>query len=138
MSKRVIVVGLGRFGSALAQSLTQHGCQVIAVDADMACVDAIKDGVGYALQLDGGDPLALRSVDAHTCSLAVVAIGENFEGAALSVAAMREIGVQQIVARALTPRHGRILQAIGATRILELEAEMGRTLGQQFAASLPG
>jgi trk system potassium uptake protein TrkA len=137
MAKRVLVIGLGRFGAAVAHTLAQEGCDVIAVDTSMSCVDAIKDRVTYALELDGSDPIALRSIDVHTCSVAVVAIGENFEATALSVAALKEVGVPLIVARAPTPRHARILEAVGAHRVVELEAEMGRALGHHVAVSDP-
>lgn len=133
MARRVLVVGLGRFGAALAESLTQAGCEVIAVDNDMAHIDAIKNKVAYALELDATDPNALRSVDAHTCHAAVVAVGENFEGAVLTVAALRELGVVNIIARAITTRHGRILSAAGASRVVEIELEMGRALGRELA-----
>ncbi len=133
MAKRILVVGLGRFGSALAESLSQHGCEVMAVDTNMACVEAIKDRVTWAMQLDAGDPIALRSIDAQTCAVAVVAIGEAFEPSALAVAALKEVGVPMIVARATTPRHARILQGVGAHRVVELEAEMGRAVGRNLA-----
>ena len=133
MAKRILVVGLGRFGSALAESLQQHGCEVMAVDINMDCVDAIKNKVTWAMQLDAGDPIALRSIDAQTCTAAVVAIGEAFEPTALAVAALKEVGVPLIVARATTPRHARILQGVGAHRVVELEAEMGRAVGRNLA-----
>lgn len=133
MGKRILVIGLGRFGSALAEQLSQQGCEVVAVDNDMSHVDAIKHKVTYALELDATDPQALRSVDPHTCAVAIVAVGENFEGAVLSVAALRELGVQHVVARAITPRHGRILLAAGANRVIEIESEMGRALGRELA-----
>src|SRR5690242_20724109 len=99
MAKRILVIGLGRFGAAVAQSLAQHGCEVVAIDTNMDHVDAIKNKVTYALELDASDPTALRAIDPHTCGVAIVAIGENFEGAVLSVAALRELGVQMVVAR---------------------------------------
>lgn len=133
MARRVLVIGLGRFGSALAESLAQAGCEVIAVDNDMNHIDAIKNKVAYALELDATDPNALRSVDAQTCYAAVVAVGENFEGAVLTVAALRELGLTNIIARAITTRHGRILMAAGASRIVEIEQEMGRALGRELA-----
>lgn len=133
MAKRILVVGLGRFGSALAESLQQHGCEVMAVDTNMTCVDAIKNKVTWAMQLDAGDPIALRSIDAQTCAAAIVAIGEAFEPSALAVAALKEVGVPLIVARATTPRHARILQGVGAHRVVELEAEMGRAVGRNLA-----
>jgi trk system potassium uptake protein TrkA len=106
MARRVLVIGLGRFGSSLAESLAQSGCEVIAVDNDMSHIDAIKQKVAYALELDATDPNALRSVDAHTCHAAVVAV---------------------------TTRHGRILLAAGASRVVEIESEMGRALGRELA-----
>ena len=133
MARRILVIGLGRFGSALAESLAREGCEVVAIDNDMSHVDAIKAKVTYALELDATDPMALRSIDPHTAAVAIVAVGENFEGAVLSVAALRELGVQQIVARAITPRHGRILLAAGANRVIEIESEMGRALGRELA-----
>ncbi|MFO0633598.1 MAG: TrkA family potassium uptake protein [Nannocystaceae bacterium] len=133
MAKRILVIGLGRFGAAVAESLAQHGCEVVAVDNDMNHIDAIKSKVTYALELDATDPAALRAVDPHNCHAAVVAVGENFEGAVLTVAALRELGVQLVIARAITPRHGRILMAAGANRVIEIEAEMGRALGRELA-----
>jgi trk system potassium uptake protein TrkA len=133
MTRRILVVGLGRFGSALAESLTHAGCEVVAIDNDMTHIEEIKNKVAYALELDATDPVALRSIDAHTCQAAVVAIGENFEGAVLAVAALRELGVQHIIARAISHRHGRILTAAGANRVVEIEWEMGRALGRELS-----
>lgn len=134
MNKRVIVVGLGRFGSALAESLGDHGWEVIAVDAVMDPVDAVKQRVAFAVQLDATDPRALRSIDCHTCTTGIIAIGENFEAAVLCVNALREAGVAHVVARARTERQARILTAVGASEVIEIEAEMGRTLGRRLVA----
>jgi trk system potassium uptake protein TrkA len=137
-SQRVLVIGLGRFGSALADSLTQNGCEVMAADLDMDNVDAIKHKVAHAIQLDGSDPEALRSIDIAKFSAVVVAIGESFEASALIVAAARETGARMVIARALTPRHARILHAAGAARVIELEAEMGDMLGRELARQKVG
>jgi trk system potassium uptake protein TrkA len=133
MARRILVIGLGRFGSALAEALAHAGCEVVAVDNDMNHIDAIKNKVAYALELDATDVGALRTIDPQTCHAAVVAVGENFEGAVLTVAALRELGVQHIIARAITNRHGRILTAAGASRVVEIEWEMGRALGRELA-----
>ncbi|MBK6920033.1 MAG: TrkA family potassium uptake protein [Deltaproteobacteria bacterium] len=133
MAKRILVIGLGRFGAAVAEALAQHGCEVVAADNDMNHIDAIKNRVTYALELDATDVNALRSIDPTSCHAAVVAVGEHFENAVLTVAALREVGVQTIIARAISPRHGRILMAAGANRVIEIEAEMGRALGRELA-----
>lgn len=133
MAQRILVIGLGRFGTALAESLAQQGCEVVAVDSEMDSVDAIKNKVTYALELDSSDPSALRAIEPQNCNAAVVAIGENFEAAVLSVAALKDLGVRNIIARATSARHARIFLAAGAHRVIELESEMGRALGRELA-----
>lgn len=133
MSERILVVGLGRFGSALALGLAERGCDVVAVDVNMELVEAVKDRVGYAMQLDATDPLALRSIDASSCSAAVVAMGEQFESKVLSVAALKECGIPRVIARSRDATQSRILKAIGATEVIEVESDVGRRLAQQLA-----
>lgn len=135
---RYLIIGLGRFGAALAESLAEQGAEVIAVDRDMAMVDAVKQKVAYALELDASDPQALLSVDPLKCKAAIVAIGENFEATVLTLAALKEVGVRDIVARSRSARESRILQAVGATEVIELEAEMGRTFGRRLAGRRDG
>ncbi|MEZ4449372.1 MAG: NAD-binding protein [Nannocystaceae bacterium] len=137
MSDRYLVIGLGRFGMAVAVALTDAGAEVIALDSDMNLVEAIKNRVAYAIQLDAADPQALRSVDAHSCKSVIVAIGENFEAAVLCVAALKEIGVGHVIARAISQRQARILNAVGASEVIEIEAEMGKTLGKRLISGTP-
>lgn len=134
MATRYLIVGLGRFGGALVDTLVKERAEVVAVDEDMAAVAALKDRVSYAVQLDATDPDALRSIDGDTCGVAIVTIGEDFEASVLTVAALKEVGVERIIARARGARHARILVAAGATEVVELEAEMGRRLGRQLVS----
>jgi trk system potassium uptake protein TrkA len=135
---RYLIIGLGRFGAALAESLAEQGAEVIAVDRDMAMVDAVKSKVAYAIELDATDPQALLSVDPLKCRAAIVAIGENFEATVLTLAALKEVGVRDIIARSRSARESRILQAVGATEIIELEYEMGRTFGKRLTGRADG
>jgi trk system potassium uptake protein TrkA len=132
-SQRYLVIGLGRFGAALAESLSEQGNEVIAVDNHMNEVEAIKRKVAFALELDATDPIALQAVEPLRCTAVIVAIGENFEATVLTMAALRELGVQKIIARARSAREARILQAVGATEIIELETEMGRMFGRRLS-----
>jgi trk system potassium uptake protein TrkA len=134
VARRFLVIGLGRFGSALAVGLASHGADVLAVDRRMDFVDSVKSKVAYALELDATDPAALRAVDAGSCAVAVVAVGEDFESAVLSVAALKEIGVPKVIARARNPRQARILRAVGADEVIEVESEVGRRLAENLAA----
>ncbi len=133
MTQRVLVIGLGRFGTALALGLTDRGAEVVAVDSELEFVAAVKDRIGHALQLDSTDPAALQAVDVSSCKLAVVAMGEGFEAAVLTVAALKECGARRVLARARNPRQARILRAVGADETIEVESEVGRRLAETLA-----
>lgn len=133
--RRFLVIGLGRFGRTVAEELTEAGAEVIGLDQDMSRVEAVRDRIAVAAQADSTDPEALRAVGGHEVDVAVVAIGEGFEAEVLTVAALRELGVKEIVARAQTERERRILELVGATRVLLVEVEMGRRLARTLLAA---
>jgi trk system potassium uptake protein TrkA len=133
MSKRrYLVIGLGRFGSAVATGLAQAGCEVVAVDRLMEYVEPVKDRVAYAIQLDATDTNALRSIDARSCDAAIIAMGGDFEASVMSVVALKDAGVQKVIARARDGRQARVLRSVGAAEVLEVESEVGRQLAQRL------
>lgn len=134
MTKRYLVIGLGRYGMALASSLAEQGAEVIAADRDLTLVEELRDRVSLAVELDATDPRSLRSLEAERVEAAIVAIGEDFESAVLTIAALKEVGVKRIVARARQPREARILSVIGANEVILIEPEMGRMVGQRLMA----
>ncbi|MFQ5839668.1 MAG: potassium channel family protein [Candidatus Methylomirabilales bacterium] len=133
--KRFLVAGLGRFGTAVATALVEGGGEVIGVDHHMGHVEEVKDRIAHAVQLDSIDAKSLRSVGVADVDVAIVAMGEDFEAAVLTTAALKELGVKQIISRATTEREARILSAVGATRVLQLEAEMGQRLAKTLLAT---
>ncbi len=135
MTSRLLVVGLGRFGMALAESAQADGLEVIGVDNRMDPIDVIKDRIAHAVCLDATDLKALRGIEAKNCDIAVVAMGESFESSVLCVHALKELGIKQIHARAHDARQAKILAAIGATHVIEIEADYGRRLGHSLATS---
>jgi trk system potassium uptake protein len=122
--KQFGVIGLGRFGSAMAVTLSQLGHDVIGVDGDEARVAHMADVITHALQLDATDEKALRAAGIHDVEVAVVSIGENIESSLLVVMQLRELGIKTIVAKAVTPLHGRILEKLGVSRVIFPEREM--------------
>ncbi|MGE3335719.1 MAG: TrkA family potassium uptake protein [Rhodospirillaceae bacterium] len=118
------MIGLGRFGSAMATTLAELGQDVIGVDGDAERVRQLADTVTQAVELDATDERALRSVGIQDVDVAVVSIGENIESSLLVVMQLRELGVKSIVAKAVTPLHGRILEKLGVTRVMFPEREM--------------
>lgn len=129
-ARRFLVIGIGELGRALALQLASAGAEVIAMDVDMRQVDAIKEHVAYAVQGDAQDVEALRAVEAHTVDAAVVTIGDAFESTVMTVAALKELGVRSVVARASNERQRRVLERLGATRVLSIEVEVGRELAR--------
>lgn len=125
MAKRSFaVIGLGRFGSAMATSLTRLGYDVIGIDADEDSVRNIADIVPLALQLDATDEKALRGAGIKDVDVAIVSIGRDIEANLLVVTLLQELGIKHIVAKALTPLHGRILEKLGVKRVVFPEREM--------------
>ena len=122
--KQFGVIGLGRFGSAMAVTLTELGHDVIGVDGDESRVQQLADVITHALQIDATDDKALRAAGIHDVEVAVVSIGENIESSLLVVMQLRELGVRTIVAKAVTPLHGRILEKLGVSRVIFPEREM--------------
>lgn len=132
--KHVLVIGLGRFGRAVAEGLAQSGCDVIAVDTDMTLVEALRDKVAVTAQIDSVEPEAFRAIGATDVDAAVVAIGEDFAAEILAVATLKDLGIKEILARANTERERRILELVGATRVVSVEAEMGQRVARALVA----
>ena len=131
--QRVAIVGLGRFGMALARQLGGTGVEVIAVDRNPQLVNDVKDHVDLAVRLDATDAAALRSQELERVDVWVVAIGENFEAALLMTALLKQLGVPEVICRAQTEVHARIFQQIGADRVIQPERETGAQLARQLA-----
>lgn len=131
--KRFLVIGLGRFGMSLAKTLASIGEEVIAVDANMARVEEVKERVPHAVQLDSTDPDALKSIGCDRVDVAIVAIGENLEASVITTVILKEMGIKEIIVRAYSDREKKILELIGATRVIFVEDEMGRRLAKAIS-----
>jgi len=132
--RKILVIGLGKFGRELIDSLSKTETETIAVDQDINLVNEIKDIVSYAAQLDSTDISSLREIGADAADIAIVTIGENFESCVLTVAALKEIGIKNIIVRAKNDREARILSIVGATQIIEVEKEVARRLARTLFA----
>jgi len=118
------VIGLGRFGSAMARTLTELGQDVVGIDSDEERVQRHADVIRSAVQLDANDERALRAVGVQDVDVAVISIGENIEASLLAVMLVKDLGVRRIIAKAVTTLHGRILERIGVNRVIFPEREM--------------
>lgn len=122
----VLVIGLGRFGTALAQTLMELGVEVVAVDINRDLVNRWADELSSCRELDATDPAALQEIGVDRFDVGVVAIGDNIEASILATAALVDLGIGTVWAKAITAEHGRILERIGAHHVVFPEHEMGR------------
>lgn len=127
----VLVIGLGRFGSALAISLEEMGHDVMGVDLDPNLVADHASALSHVLEADTTRLETLRQIGAEDVSAAVVAIGTDIEASILTTAALVDLEVPSIWAKALTEPHARILERIGATEVVFPERDMGVRVAHQ-------
>jgi len=121
--ERFAVIGLGRFGMMLARLLSEDGADVIAVDSDKECVDAIRDQVSLAVCLDATDPEALKSQGIDKVDVAVVGVGDSFENSVLATVTLKELGVSTVISRATSRVRAEILSRVGADDVVNPEKE---------------
>lgn len=132
----IAVIGLGRFGAAVAQTLFDSGQAVIAIDADPKTVASLAGQLAHVVEADGTDPNALRQVGVADCATAVVGCGSDMEVSILTVSALTDLDVPCIWAKAMTPAHARILERVGAHRIISPENDMGVRVAHRLASQL--
>lgn len=132
----VVVIGLGRFGLAVAESLVRLGHEVLAIDEDRALVERWSDEFTHVVQADSTDDQALHEVGVAGFDRAVVAIGTDIEASVLTVLALAEAGVPDIWAKAITRKHGMILERVGANHVVYPEYTMGERVAHLLTGTM--
>lgn len=132
----VVVIGLGRFGGQVAQSLVRLGHEVLGVDEDMKLVEQWADQLTHVVQADATDEEALRQLGVAEFKRAVVGIGSNLEASVLTVVALAELHVREIWAKAVSAKHGKILSSVGAQHVIYPEAAMGERVAHLIASKM--
>ncbi len=120
-----IVIGLGRFGSALATTLIDMGHEVLGIDADGERVQELSGVLTHVAQADTTSPKALKQLGVADAVTVAVCIGADVEASVLTTAALSDLEIPNIWAKAFTEPHGRILSRVGAHHVVFPEAEMG-------------
>ena len=129
---RFAVIGIGRFGTAIATKLSIKGAEVIAIDNNEERINGIKDNVTYAITLDSTDINALKSQNIEEMDAVVVSIGEDFQSLLLTTFALQEIGVKRIMVRAQGEAQKKILSRMGIDEILSTEDEVSNNVTEQL------
>lgn len=126
------VIGMGKYGKAIAHILSDRGAEVIAIDNREELVEEVEEFVALAVTMDATDGKALESQNIHECDAVVVAIGANFEALLLCCFQLKELGVKRIIARSNDENQKSILQKMGIEEILEPEKEIGVFVAEQL------
>ena len=121
----VVVIGLGRFGTALASELTRGGTEVLAIDSRESVVQRLAGQLRHVVTADSTDIDALRELGVDQFERAVVAIGNDQQSSILTTSLLADLEIADIWAKALDAQHARILSRIGAHHVVQPEAEMG-------------
>lgn len=132
----VVVIGLGRFGGTLAESLTRLGHEVLGLDENPKIVQKFADQLTHVAQVDSTDNEALIQLGVPDFRRAVVGIGSDVEASVLTVVALKEIGVQEVWAKAISAKHGKILTSVGAAHVVHPEADMGNRVAHLLTGRL--
>lgn len=122
----VAVIGLGRFGSALALELMAGGSEVLGIDGDPDVVQSLNGQLTHVVRADSTKDEALRQLAVPDLRYAVVGIGSNVEASILTASLLLSFGIEHVWAKALSEPHGRILSQLGVEHVVYPEADMGR------------
>ncbi len=135
MSKQYAVIGLGRFGMSVGVNLAAQGHEVLGIDSNEALVHDASSVLTHVIQADATDEEALKAMGLRNFDGVIVAIGSDLEASILVTLLLKEMGAPLVIAKASTELQGRVLQKIGADRVVYPERDMGARVAHSLVAS---
>ncbi len=135
--KRIGIIGAGRFGEALAESLSDRGCEVLIFDRERERVQALSPIVTKTVQGDASNARAIDDAGFGDCDVAVVAIGSNMEGSILATVNCKELGIPTVIAKAVSDIHGKILERVGADIVVYPDRDRAIRLARSIVSRTP-
>ncbi|RYJ02616.1 MAG: TrkA family potassium uptake protein [Actinomycetales bacterium] len=130
------MLGLGRFGTAVARSLVHLGHEVLAVDERPEIVQRYASDFTHVVAADTTDTEALRQIGAEQFDVAVVGIGTDLEASVLTVLGLLDLGVKEVWAKAISGKHAAILERVGATHVVRPESQMGKRVAHLVTGTM--
>jgi trk system potassium uptake protein len=132
MKKQVLVVGLGRFGSSVANSLSDAGYDVLAIDSREREVQAASAQISHVVQADATSESVLNELGIKEFDIAIVAVGSDIQSSVMATVLLKKLGVPYVIARANNMLHGDILKKIGADKVVFPEFDMGNRVAHEL------
>lgn len=133
MGKRqYAVIGLGRFGSSVADRLYTAGQEVLGIDISEERVENAELSVTHAVMADTTEEETLKSIGIRNFDCVIVAIGNDMQSSILTTLLLKELGVKKVIAKALNKNHGQVLTKVGADWVIYPERDMGERVANQL------
>ncbi|MBR4475928.1 MAG: TrkA family potassium uptake protein, partial [Kiritimatiellae bacterium] len=132
MKKRVGIIGAGRFGMSLAESLMNAGSEVVLLDRNRPAMQSASE-FATAIQGDATQPHVLQEAGFDECDVVVVAIGSNIEASMMATANCKELGVKTVISKASSELHGKILRRIGADSVIYPDRDSAHRLARAIS-----
>jgi len=135
VQKQFLIVGIGRFGSSLARTLTKMGYEVLAMDRNIERVQSFASEVTHVVEADATDPETLKALGVRNFDVGVVAIGDDVQSSILVTVLLKDIGIRKVVAKAINDLHGKVLEKVGADKVVYPERDMGVRIAHQLIST---
>ena len=132
--KSYVVIGLGRFGGEVARSLCKFGCEVLAIDVHSDLVQQVANDVTQAVVADAQDKDVLRALGIRDFDCAIIAIGGDLSASVMATMNVRELGVPYVVCKAHDETHRRVLEKLGADKVVIPERENAVRLAHSLSS----
>jgi len=132
--KRVGIVGAGKFGASLAQSLVERGVEVLVIDRQRDVVDHMAGIVAKAMEGDATEEGTLDAAGFRDCDIAVVAVGSDMESSILTTLILKEMKIACVIAKAASDVHGKVLQKVGADRVVYPDRDVAARLARSLVS----
>lgn len=132
--RQFLVVGLGRFGRSVAETLCEAGEEVLGVDRRMDLVEDMRDRITQAVQMDAMEKDALVALGVQEFDVAFVTMASDIKASGTVTMLLKDLGVKCVIAKASDEFHGRMLEKLGADKILFPERDMGRRIAHNLVS----
>lgn len=132
MKQSFAIIGLGRFGASVCTTLVETGQEVLAIDRDEDRVNEYMDIATHAVVANAEDEMALKSLGLRNFDHVIIAIGEDIQASILVTLMAKEMGVKQVTAKAQNIYHAKVLEKVGADRVVHPERDMGERVAHHL------
>jgi trk system potassium uptake protein TrkA len=131
-TRRFVMLGMGSFGTALSRRLAANGCHVIGVDSRRERLEAVKNEIHECVIGDATDREVLENLPLRDASAVFISLGETISRSLLAMLHVKELGARQVVVKGVTKEHGKILEHLGADRVVFPEEEVAKQLADKM------